>query len=314
MKIIRFAKALADPIRARLLALLARFELNVGELVAILGLKQSRVSNNLRLLAECGLVHPRRDGSWVYYRASQQDEPGRFLESILPLLAETPEVTADQAAAERLVAERSRENRRFFDALAGQWQNLAAEILTGFDLAREVERLLPPCRVAADLGCGPGELLPVLARRCRLVIAVDQAPNMLGLAQQRCGDSPNFQYRLGELERPPLLPGEADLILLSLALHHVAEPREGLHRAADLLAPTGHLLLVEFERHDDESLRRRHGDRWLGFTTEELRVWLLSAGLAVPRVERRPLASGFTLLFCLAQKPAASWPPLHAHR
>ena len=60
-------KALSDPTRLRLLALLAREELSVAELQEILGMGQSRISSQLALLRTVNLVSDRREGKNAFY-------------------------------------------------------------------------------------------------------------------------------------------------------------------------------------------------------------------------------------------------------
>lgn len=59
--------ALADPTRVRLVAALVAGEMCVCDLAATLGLSQSAVSHQLRLLRHLGLVRARRAGRIVYY-------------------------------------------------------------------------------------------------------------------------------------------------------------------------------------------------------------------------------------------------------
>lgn len=59
--------ALADPTRIRIVAALAARELCVCDLAAALGVSESAVSHQLRLLRARGLVRTRRDGRLVYY-------------------------------------------------------------------------------------------------------------------------------------------------------------------------------------------------------------------------------------------------------
>ena len=61
-------KALAEPIRIRIILLLRDRERSVGELVELLGAPQSTVSRHLTVLRSSTLVATRRDGSSVYYR------------------------------------------------------------------------------------------------------------------------------------------------------------------------------------------------------------------------------------------------------
>jgi ArsR family transcriptional regulator len=61
-------KALADPIRLRLIEVLGRGERCVCELTAELDLAQSKLSFHLKVLKEAGLLADRQSGRWVYYR------------------------------------------------------------------------------------------------------------------------------------------------------------------------------------------------------------------------------------------------------
>lgn len=65
--IARRFRALADPLRVRLLDLLRDGELSVSELAARLGAGQQNVSKHLAVLADAGLVARRKDGNHVYY-------------------------------------------------------------------------------------------------------------------------------------------------------------------------------------------------------------------------------------------------------
>ncbi|MHB8080535.1 MAG: ArsR/SmtB family transcription factor, partial [Candidatus Krumholzibacteriia bacterium] len=62
-------RAVSDPTRLRLLRLLRREELNVQELVRVLGAGQPQVSRHLALLREAGWIRQRREGTWSWYAA-----------------------------------------------------------------------------------------------------------------------------------------------------------------------------------------------------------------------------------------------------
>ena len=63
----RFFNGLADPTRLRIVVLLLERPHTVGEIVATLGLRQSRVSNALVCLKWCGFVDARREGRYMWY-------------------------------------------------------------------------------------------------------------------------------------------------------------------------------------------------------------------------------------------------------
>ena len=64
--------ALGDPTRVRILDVLSHGELCVCDLAAVLGLSQSAVSHQLRLLRGIRLVRPRREGRMVFYSLDDQ--------------------------------------------------------------------------------------------------------------------------------------------------------------------------------------------------------------------------------------------------
>ncbi len=305
MQLLSYTKALADPTRVRLLNVLCRHELSVNELVATLHLAQSGASRHLRILAEAGLLDARRDGQWVFYRAAAEG-PGRdFVEAIRPFLdadAADPGLAADLEAAHQVMAGRSAESARFFNAIAQDWDRLRHELLGGFDPAPELLARMPRCTAAADLGCGAGDLLKALLSRAATVIGVDNSPSMLDLARRRLPDAERVSLRLGDLMHLPLREGEVQAAVFSLSLHHAPDPAQALAEAGRVLAPGGTLLILDFTRHGREELREQYGDRWLGFDPEELRAWMEAAGLGDATSTRITLLSGLTLLLIAARK------------
>jgi ArsR family transcriptional regulator len=112
-------KALADETRLRIYGVLLRHELNVNEIVAVLGMGQSRVSRHLKILTDCGLLKCRKDGLWSFYSADTSlagaDWPG-FIEK-----AGYPEPTGPGETS-RVYARRAEDTARFFDDVAENWE------------------------------------------------------------------------------------------------------------------------------------------------------------------------------------------------
>ena len=76
-------RAVADPLRWRILALLNREELCVCHLVEALDEPQSLISHHLRVLRDAGLVDSERYRYWTYYRlrtAALEDLGQRLIE------------------------------------------------------------------------------------------------------------------------------------------------------------------------------------------------------------------------------------------
>jgi DNA-binding transcriptional ArsR family regulator len=60
-------RVLGDPTRVRILDALSRSELCVGKLARTLGITESAISHQLRLLRSARIVRARRDGRMIYY-------------------------------------------------------------------------------------------------------------------------------------------------------------------------------------------------------------------------------------------------------
>lgn len=80
-EILKFFKTLSDPTRLRIIFLLLGKDLCVCELTFILKMSQSRVSHQLRILRDAGLVEDKRDGKWMIYGI-----PPNIRDTLRPLL------------------------------------------------------------------------------------------------------------------------------------------------------------------------------------------------------------------------------------
>jgi ArsR family transcriptional regulator len=75
-------KVLGDTTRVRILDALSRSELCVHDLAARVGMSESAVSHQLRLLRGMRLVRPRRDGRNMYYTLDDQHIVGLFVQGL----------------------------------------------------------------------------------------------------------------------------------------------------------------------------------------------------------------------------------------
>jgi ArsR family transcriptional regulator, arsenate/arsenite/antimonite-responsive transcriptional repressor len=86
-EIVKVFKAIGDETRIRLLKLLQQRELCVCELMQALDMTQSRVSRNLGILKNAGLVDDRRDGLWVHYSLNVEARP--YIKELLEILKDS---------------------------------------------------------------------------------------------------------------------------------------------------------------------------------------------------------------------------------
>lgn len=296
MELVRFCKALSDETRVRLLHLLLRHELNVGEIVRALDMGQSRVSRHLKILLDAGLVTVRRDGLWAFYRAVEQGDARAFLDGASRLFTREPMLLADLEKAEGILQERVESTREFFDTVAPEWQRLSRDLLGELRLPEKLSERVGRCSVAVDLGCGPGDLLRLLADHCREVIGVDNAPRMLDLAHSRFEGREDVSLRIGELTHLPLRDEEAEVGIFSLVLHHLSDPALAIAEAYRTLRPGGRLVIAEFDRHGVEAMRDDYGDLRLGIDRNELCRWLDRSGFQAPVVAEYEVNNGLRVL------------------
>jgi ubiquinone/menaquinone biosynthesis C-methylase UbiE len=301
-------RALADPTRLRIVALLEQSELSVNELQEITRLGQSRISTHLGLLNETGLLASRREGKRTFYRLNPAVEtPAReFLEMAVRGARELPEREGDVLNLKRVVARRSEQAEVYFNQVAGRFDRSYGPGRSWQAFGQLLLRILPPL-VVADLGSGEGLLAELLARRCKKVIAVDNSERMVefGARKAKKNGLKNLEFRLGDLQNPPIEPSSVDLVVLSQALHHAADPAQALRAAHGILKPGGQLVLLDLVKHRFERAHELYGDRWPGFLEADLHRWLEEAGFkkielgVVAREEQEP---HFETLLATAEK------------
>ncbi|VFQ44076.1 ArsR/SmtB family transcription factor [Desulfoluna butyratoxydans] len=303
MKSLIYFKAMADSTRIRLYHILLHHEMSVNEIVGLMGMGQSRISRHLKILTDCGLLSCRRDGVWAFYSAANEGA-GALVATLVESLSQGESLMEDDLArAEAIVFERRLRRQKFFDDIAPRWEHLKVDLIGDFDLNEALMADIRPCSTAVDLGCGTGALMARLSERVSQVVGVDSSSNMLKEAEKRLQAlGGGFDLRLGELEHLPMGDGEADLAVISLALHHLDNPRLALNESGRVVADGGRLLVAEFGQHADESLRDRFGDRWLGFSEAELLGWIREAGFAVESTRHFAPARGPAVMICQAVK------------
>ena len=272
--ILKSLRLLADVSRLRLLLLLEREELSVAELQEILAMGQSRISTHLSQLSQAGLVEHRRQGKNSLYRLKD-----RQLVELLHAAGKEVPATAEDAQTLELVLERRRDKvRAYFDELAGKFGRDYVPGRSWKGLAETLLQLLPPM-VIADLGAGEGTFSQLLARRAERVIAVDNSANMVEFGSRLAKENglANLEYRLGDLESPPIAEGSLDLAFFSQSLHHALHPQRAVDAAYRLLKPGGRIVILDLNRHSFEQARELYADTWLGFSEVELRGFLTHA-------------------------------------
>lgn len=303
MPTIDYFKALSDETRMRLLNLSIHYELNVNEIVGVLDMGQSRISRHLKILTDCGLLTFRRDGLWIFYSAASNGKVFDFIQSIKHLLNQDSQFQEDLAVAKRCIEERTNKTTRFFNAISKNWEFLKQDIIGDLDLNGMILNSVPVSDTIVDLGCGTGDFLPLLKTKSKHVIGVEKSIKMLEEARKHYElDRDGIDLRIGELEHLPLREEEADIALTNLVLHHLSEPKKTISEVYRILKPKGYFIIVDFLLHQEESMRNKYGDLWLGFSLDVLDKWMKESGFVPKNVERFDLNNGLKGFLYRSQK------------
>ena len=225
-------KALADPVRLRLVSLCATGECAVSELTGITGLSQPRVSQHLKALCDAGLLQRFRDGQFVFYRTATRGRDGSVLRQLLGQVTDDEVLSADRAVLKSI-------------RTADDGGDVGLE-------DRELYRHLVELSVAAplgellDIGSGRGDLLKLLASRARRVVGVDIDPDARRRASAKLVTDGilNCSLRQGDMYHLPWSVGAFDTVILDDVLAAADRPVDALREAERTLRTGGRLIVV----------------------------------------------------------------------
>ncbi|MGE0044158.1 MAG: ArsR/SmtB family transcription factor [Hyphomonadaceae bacterium] len=286
--------AAGEPTRLRVLALLAKGEMAVGEIAQALGQSQPRVSRHLKLLTDAGLIERLPEGAWVFYRLAGEGSAERALAdaALAALDGNDSTIAKDCERLDEIRAARDEAAQSYFAANAGDWARVSALHLPDADIEAAMLAAAGdgPFELMIDVGVGAGRMIQLFADRVRRAEGFDTSRQMLAVARAALDELPEAKaaVRFGDAYDPPTQAESADLVTIHQVLHFLAEPARAIQEAARLLKPGGRLVIADFAPHEFEFLRREHQHRRLGFTDGEIKAWCAAAG--VPNVRATTLA------------------------
>ncbi|MCK5098388.1 MAG: metalloregulator ArsR/SmtB family transcription factor [Desulfobacteraceae bacterium] len=303
MELIKCFKALSDKTRLRLLYVLQQYELNVNEIVLVVDMIQSGVSRHLKILLDSGLLTSRKDGSFTYYSAAENDTAKSLISLLEKSIGQEEIIRRDLEKSREMIKIRQNKTKRFFKNIAPQWDRLKKEVFGSFDLNSTIKEKLSFHGKISDLGCGTGELIERLSgETSHKLIGVDSSPEMLEQARLRLSRTENAELRLGELEHLPMKNKEIDTAIMNMVLHHISQPELPIAEAYRVLKPEGLFILSDFQKHDQEKINRIMGGSWLGFEKEKIKNWLTDTGFHLKAVDSYHVNHGLTINVFTAQK------------
>ena len=306
-------KAAGEPTRLRILALLRRGDLAVGELVQILDQSQPRLSHHLKTLTTAGLVQRLPEGSWVFYRAETRAWAGRLLDALFAELdLEGDPFAADIEALQSVRETRATSAESYFSEIAENWDSLRALYYPEAAIEQAILDEVEGQRFdrIVDLGTGTGRMLTLLAPFATEAEGLDLSHNMLTVARANLNRAEvrNARVRQGDVTDTPFEANSADLVIVHQVLHYLEQPETLMSEANRILKPGGKLIVVDFAPHDLDFLRDTQGHRRLGIREDDMTNWADLAGLALQAPQRfdppASLDQGLSVLIWTATRPA----------
>ncbi len=228
-------KALADPVRARLVVLCGLAECSVSELTQVTGQSQPRISQHVKQLCAVGLLERFKDGHFVYYRVSTAGEGSAVRRRLLALLPDDePQFQKDSDKLRDIRGEGSG-----VEVPVSESDRSLHRALVELTVARPLGDLL-------DIGCGQGRILKLLASRAHRAVGVDidSDARRLARAELLLAGTPNTTLRHGDMNALPFEDQEFDTIILDDVLTDAKDAPATLNEAKRLLSAGGQLLLL----------------------------------------------------------------------
>jgi DNA-binding transcriptional ArsR family regulator len=285
-------RAAGEPTRLRLLALLARAELTVGEICEVVGQSQPRVSRHLKLLCDAGLLDRFREQHWVYYRAPASGAERNTVQQLLALVELDDDLLRrDRKRMEQVIRERARRAADQLPAESRSASSVAIDSIVLKELAAE------PIGVLLDVGTGAGHLLELLGANAIRAVGIDISSDALRLARTNVHGAglSHCELQRGDMYDLPFAGPLFDTVTVDRVLATARRPAAALSEIARTLKPGGRVVIIE----DFDTLS--------ALTTTNpiaaLRDWFSRAGLECSRVHPVDTEDAHVLV-ALARWPA----------
>jgi ubiquinone/menaquinone biosynthesis C-methylase UbiE len=285
-------RALADPTRLRIIALLRAMELSVGELAQVLAQSQPRVSRHVKILCDAGLARRRKEGSWVFLcpgAAKRMFPLFTLLDQWENLDGKDHWVVADAARLAAVRADRAASAQAYFSQHAEQWDAIRSLHVAESEVEAAMMAVFgdAPLGRFVDIGTGTGRMIELFGSHAKHSIGIDRSPEMLRLARTKLSDQAGVSYELqqGDIAHLNLPSGSADTVIMHQVLHFLPAPELAIAEAARIVALGGRLLIVDFAPHEQEELRTRDAHARLGFSDDQIAAGFAASGLKLARVQ-----------------------------
>jgi ArsR family transcriptional regulator len=303
-------RAAGEHTRLRILALCARGELSVSELVKILGQSQPRVSRHLKVLVEAGLLERLPEGAQVFFRVPDADGvPGLARSLVEHIPQDDIGLARDFSRLQQVRDARAERAQEYFRTVAKSWDSIRSLYVPQAAVEGKLLEIVgdEPVGDLLDIGTGTGRILEILAPGVERGIGIDLSSPMLTVARSNIerGGYTNIHVRQGDMYQLPLEDASVDLAVLHMVLHYSDDPGEAIREAGRVLRARGRLIVIDFAAHGEEKLRTEFQHHRLGFTDGEIEHCFRSVGLDAEKPIEQLIGDPLTVKFWQARRRQA---------
>lgn len=133
-----------------------------------------------------------------------------------------------------------------------------------------------------DFGCGTGLFGLEMFDYAKSLVGIDTSPGMLEIFNKKTASYSHIKSELLDLENEDY-SGKFDLIISSMAFHHLQDPLNMIHKFKEMLNYNGRIAIIDLDQEDgsfhpnNEALGVKH----FGFSKKEIMGWATSADLGL---------------------------------
>lgn len=286
MNLTKLFKSISDEIRLRILRLLLKGSFNVNEILYIIGGRQSNISHHLKILLDNDIAINKKEGSQIYYKlvdCKNNETLKNIIKVIERNINSIPFYQEDLQRLEVIYQRRKKIAEEYFNQLNEEASQSHYELLNNIYSVNDfINYFTPGCDSIIDIGCGTGRNIPLLSQYTNKIIGIDSSPRMLQLAEHICKElNVNYELKLTDTNSTPFNSDSISGAFINMVLHHIPDPGSAINEVGRILCKNGKLLLIEFLEHNDESMREKYADLWLGFSQIQLTEWLKDSGFII---------------------------------
>ena len=163
-----------------------------------------------------------------------------------------------------------------FNKTANEWDT-PEKILLNENYANRIKSLIAPKNnnKILDLGCGTGLLISNFQNDENILIGVDTSEGMLDVFNKKFKNNSNVKSYLLNLEESDLHEDKFDLIVSSMAFHHLKQPDKIIEKLKKLLTPSGCIAIIDLDLEDGSFHPdpKNMGVYHSGFSIETTNMW-----------------------------------------